>query len=333
MMLLQWPAFVTRIGQVFNLDADQLIRKVVAVLVIWALAWAADQLVRLLARRIERTVDDGDARTMTMQEKQGRTVAQLLRSVGRLVIVSLALLVTLNQFINIGPILAGAGILGLAISFGAQSARVTEDVMNGTAENFPGTERPTLSNGSIRNVAESKFETVTAGGFLQNVLDWKDRYFVTLGLRVDGSSTFGSEFGLQTYPKASLSYIISDEPFWPANLGQVKLRAAYGHAGRQPGAFDATRTWTQVGYGGRPAFQTSNIGNPDLGPERTAETELGFDASLLGGRLTADFTYYHRKTTDALFRVLQPPSLGFPDPQLSNVGEMKSMEIVYTRVK
>jgi small conductance mechanosensitive channel len=121
MMLLQWPAFVTRIGQVFNLDADQLIRKVVAVLVIWALAWAADQLVRLLARRIERTVDDGDARTMTMQEKQGRTVAQLLRSVGRLVIVSLALLVTLNQFINIGPILAGAGILGLAISFGAQS--------------------------------------------------------------------------------------------------------------------------------------------------------------------------------------------------------------------
>ena len=64
-----------------------------------------------------------------MQEKQGRTVAQLLRSVGRLLIIALALLMTLNQFINIGPILAGAGILGLAVSFGAQS--LVKDVING----------------------------------------------------------------------------------------------------------------------------------------------------------------------------------------------------------
>ena len=84
---------------------------------------------RLLARRIERAVDDGDDNTMTMQEKQGRTVAQLLRSVGRLLIIALALLMTLNQFINIGPILAGAGILGLAVSFGAQS--LVKDVING----------------------------------------------------------------------------------------------------------------------------------------------------------------------------------------------------------
>lgn len=121
MMQVQWPDFMTRLGQVFHIDGDQLIRKLVAVAVIWALAWLADQLVRTLARRIERSVDDGDDRTMTLQEKQGRTVAQLLRSVGRLVIIALAVLVTLNQFINIGPILAGAGILGLAISFGAQS--------------------------------------------------------------------------------------------------------------------------------------------------------------------------------------------------------------------
>ena len=66
---------------------------------------------------------------MTMQEKQGRTVAQLLRSIGRLLIVALAVLMTLNQFINIGPILAGAGILGLAVSFGAQS--LVKDIITG----------------------------------------------------------------------------------------------------------------------------------------------------------------------------------------------------------
>ena len=75
-------------------------------------------------------MDDGDDNTMTMQEKQGRTVAQLLGSVGRLFIIALAMLMTLNQFIDIGPILAGAGILGLAVSFGAQT--LVKDVINGS---------------------------------------------------------------------------------------------------------------------------------------------------------------------------------------------------------
>lgn len=219
------------------------------------------------------------------------------------------------------------GGLNTAFSFGGQSTTASEDVIQGQSENFPGAEVPTLSNGSLRNVIETRTKVVNLGGFVQNVFGYKDRYFLTLGLRVDGNSTFGSNLGLQSYPKVSMSYVISDEPFWPQAWGQLKLRGAYGHAGRSPGAFDASRTWTQVGFGGRPAFRTGNVGNPDLGPERTAETELGFDASILRERVTADFTYFHRKTTNALFSVLQAPSLGFPEPRLSNVGELKSSGI------
>lgn len=123
------PDFITRIADLLQIDPQVVLRRLLTVLIIWALAWVGDRLVRLLARRIERAVDDGDDTTMTMQEKQGRTVAQLLRSVGRLLIIALALLMSLNQFINIGPILAGAGILGLAFSFGAQS--LVKDVING----------------------------------------------------------------------------------------------------------------------------------------------------------------------------------------------------------
>ena len=46
-----------------------------------------------------------------------------------------------------------------------------------------------------------------AGFFLQNVFDISDRYFLTLGARVDGNSAFGSGFGLQIYPKASGSWV------------------------------------------------------------------------------------------------------------------------------
>lgn len=123
------PEFITRIAAMLDVDPKVVAQRLLSLVIIWAFAWVADRVVRLLARRIERAVDDGDDSTMTLQEKQGRTVAQLLRSVGRLLIIALAILMSLNQFINIGPILAGAGILGLAVSFGAQS--LVKDVITG----------------------------------------------------------------------------------------------------------------------------------------------------------------------------------------------------------
>src|SRR5690606_31146187 len=121
---------------------------------------------------------------------------------------------------------------------------------------------------------------------------------LTLGMRVDGNSAFGGDFGLQPYPRASFSYVLSDEPFWPESLGSLRLRGASGHAGRAPGAFDAVRTWDPYSWAGESAFAPRSLGNPDLGPERTKETELGFEASVLQDRLTVNFTYYSQVTED-----------------------------------
>lgn len=96
---------------------------------IWAGAWVAFRLVKLLAARIVAAVDDGNAAVMTAAEKRGHTIAALVRSTGRIVILLLAVLLTLAEFINIGPLLAGAGVLGLAVSFGAQS--LVKDVISG----------------------------------------------------------------------------------------------------------------------------------------------------------------------------------------------------------
>jgi moderate conductance mechanosensitive channel len=118
-----------RIGQLLRIDGQVALRGAVRVFGIWLLAWAALRVVKLAARRIERSVDDGDDSVTTLREKRGRTISQLLRSVGRVVIVTIAILLTFNVFINIAPILAGAGILGLAISFGAQS--LVRDIISG----------------------------------------------------------------------------------------------------------------------------------------------------------------------------------------------------------
>jgi len=216
--------------------------------------------------------------------------------------------------------------LRTTLSWGGQS--VTTDVRQTQAygDNFPGPGQPTVSSGGTTLGFEDRQRVVNAGFFGQVLLDMKDRYFVTLGARVDGNSAFGQNFGLQTYPKVSFSWVASDESFWPSWSPSMKLRAALGQSGRAPGAFDAVRTWENApsGWGGQPAFYPRTVGNPDLGPERTTEIEIGFDASVLDDRISGEFTYFTRDIADALFNVRQVPSLGFLNSQLKNVGAMTS---------
>jgi small conductance mechanosensitive channel len=127
--LFTFGEVIRRLAAILRIDAEELIRAGVRVLGIWLLAWLTYRLVRLAARRIELAVDDGDDSVTTLRERRGQTIAQLLRSMGRVVILAIAILLTFNTFIDIGPILAGAGILGLAVSFGAQS--LVKDVISG----------------------------------------------------------------------------------------------------------------------------------------------------------------------------------------------------------
>lgn len=195
------------------------------------------------------------------------------------------------------------------------------------SENFPAPTSPTVASGSLRNADENRLKNITGGAFSQALFGLKDKYFVTVGARVDGNSAFGEDFGFQTYPKASASWVVSDEGFWSEKFGTLKLRAAYGQAGRAPTAFAAVQTWNPVGWGTAPAVRPLNLGDPNLGPERTTETEIGFDNQLFGGRLSVDFTWFKAITDDALFFVRNVPSQGFLTSSLSNAGKIQKSGI------
>ncbi|MDB4906166.1 MAG: hypothetical protein JWO05_950 [Gemmatimonadetes bacterium] len=195
------------------------------------------------------------------------------------------------------------------------------------SSNFAAPGTPVLTSGSLRNISGvNEQRVINAGFFGQEMLAWRDRLFVTGGVRVDGNSAFGTGFGLQTYPKLAIAYAISDEPFWSKRfIETLKLRAALGESGKAPGAFDAVRTWDPVAAeNGQSAFEPSQVGNPDLGPERTRETEAGFDASLLNGRFTVSYSFYNSRTNGALVPVVNPPSMGFSTRQLENIGVLKN---------
>ena len=127
--LFSFGEVLRRIGALLSIDGEEVARSGVRVVGIWLLAWLAYRLVSWASRRVEISVDDGDDSVTTLRERRGHTISQLLRSMGRLVVTGIAVLLTFNVFIDIGPILAGAGILGLAVSFGAQS--LVKDVLSG----------------------------------------------------------------------------------------------------------------------------------------------------------------------------------------------------------
>ena len=110
-------------------DPADLVRIGLRLAFIWVLAWCGWLLVKLVARRIIAAVDDHDDSTFTAAERRGHTIAQLLRSVGRIVILGAASLLTIGLFIDITPVLGGVAIFGLAFSFGAQS--LVKDVISG----------------------------------------------------------------------------------------------------------------------------------------------------------------------------------------------------------
>jgi small-conductance mechanosensitive channel len=126
LLLADIPQFVARL---LNLQPGEFVRTILQIGVIWLVIWIAHMVIRVVAHRIERAVDDGDDTTLTAEEKRGYTIAQLLRSVGGVILLVIGGLLTLDIFINIGPLLAGAGIAGLAISFGAQS--LVRDLITG----------------------------------------------------------------------------------------------------------------------------------------------------------------------------------------------------------
>src|SRR5512145_2504842 len=99
MTILVVQSAIERLAQLLRIDTALMLRSGLSLAVIWIIAWLATLLVRLIARRIMVKVNDSDDRRISAREKRGQTIAQLLRSIGRVVIIGLALLLSLNLFI------------------------------------------------------------------------------------------------------------------------------------------------------------------------------------------------------------------------------------------
>jgi TonB-linked SusC/RagA family outer membrane protein len=189
----------------------------------------------------------------------------------------------------------------------------------------------TISTAARVLADEAGSESRTLGGYLEQRLAFNDRLFITGGLRSDRNSAFGADFGTVFYPKLSASWVVSDEPFFPPMgfLGQLRLRAAYGASGVQPGTTDAVLYYTGqavLGESGEAAGVVfTALGNRNLRPERSTELEVGVDGRFWDDRINTELTFYNKTSRDALVERTLAPSLGTGlTERFENLGEVRN---------
>jgi small-conductance mechanosensitive channel len=93
-------------------------------------AFVAVKVLRFLITKIQRFFEDDDPTTRSEREKRAETLTRTLGNMATIVVWFFAGMMILKELgVEIGPILAGAGIAGLAVGFGAQS--LVKDFLSG----------------------------------------------------------------------------------------------------------------------------------------------------------------------------------------------------------
>jgi TonB-linked SusC/RagA family outer membrane protein len=204
--------------------------------------------------------------------------------------------------------------LNLKTSVGGDYTNIENDQTSSSGTNLPPGAQ-TVGAAAQKSGGNTLATAVkTLGLYVQEQGGIRDRLFLTAAVRTDQNSAFGTNFQRVFYPKVSASWIASDESFFPRFnwLNQFRLRSAYGASGVQPGATTALQTvattTVNVANVDMPGLRANALGNPDLKPETSAELEAGFDTRMWDNRVNFEFTYYNKKTHDALIAQPLAPS-------------------------
>lgn len=137
--------------------------------------------------------------------------------------------------------------------------------------------------GPFSSIFPSRRAHVT-GFYLQDQIRLADRFFATLGLRLDDHSQFGS----------SVTYRLAPAFFIEAT--QTKFRATYGTAFKSPSLYQLYAPGTFLGP----------IGNTGLNPEKSIGWDIGVEQQLLSGKVLLAVTYFYNDYKDLInFHFLQ----------------------------
>lgn len=160
--------------------------------------------------------------------------------------------------------------------------------------------------------------------FLRANYAFKGKYLLSGSARIDGSSRFGPNNRYGFFPSGSAGWILSQEDFLKDSrfVSNLKLRVSYGLTGNaQIGNYSSLGLFSAANYNGAAGQRFTQILNPDLKWENTAQLDIGVDFGFFNNRLSGSVDYYKKNTRDLLLDVNLPGTLGI-SIQTQNLGRL-----------
>jgi TonB-linked SusC/RagA family outer membrane protein len=211
--------------------------------------------------------------------------------------------------------------INATVVYGTQSEILQNN--NQTASGFGNdfTENWSTSNATVYALSSFRNKSSLVSYMGRIGYGYKDRYFLDLTARVDGSSKFGANNKYGFFPAISGAWRIIEEDFMkPVTfISDLKLRASYGITGNAGaiGPYQSLATVSGQGYNYNfnntvlTGINPSGIANPDLKWEQATQLDIGIDLAFLNNRLTVVADYYHKRTDNLLFTKAVPMSSGY----------------------
>lgn len=161
---------------------------------------------------------------------------------------------------------------------------------------------------------ETKYRYTAAFGRVNFSI--RNRYFLNLTGRRDGSSRFGPGNKFSNFGAVGGAWIISSEPFlkeWEA-LSLGKLRGSYGLTGNdQIGDYQYQDTYSisSISYAGVSVMRPSRLFNPDFSWEINKKLELALETGFYEDRIFLTAAWYRNRSSNQLVGIPLPATTGF----------------------
>ncbi len=167
------------------------------------------------------------------------------------------------------------------------------------------------------------------------VYTFMDRYTISGAVRRDGASQLAAGHKWTTFPSVGLAWQLGDEPFMKSFdwLSSLKLRGSWGKTGNA--AVNAYQTQGALspgklnfGSSGQIFYQPNayNPTNPNLGWEKTTQTDAALEYGLFGNRITGSADWYRQDTRDLLMTRSLPGTSGYFQT-LQNIGSTRNLGV------
>ncbi|WAC09507.1 SusC/RagA family TonB-linked outer membrane protein [Dyadobacter pollutisoli] len=205
--------------------------------------------------------------------------------------------------------------------FGTQLEQSNSNTMN--ASGFPNdaTQNEAMQLALTRTVSSGRSSQRLDSYMARVNYGFKDKFFLDLTARADGSSKFGANHKYGVFPAISAAYRLIEESFmkdltW---LSDLKLRGSFGITGNAGGinpyqslsTAAATGSDYLINHTYTTGINPTGIANPDLRWERSVQSNIGLDISLLNNRVSVIADLYRKKTDDLLYVKTLPLSSGY----------------------